>query len=159
VPAPLFTPDKTALLEVECERIAAFLARHAAEKYTNGVLHGEREAMSEGRLMLTLSLHLAPFNAAAVHCSDCWVEGKTPSLPAPGEDTHAFSSFLLTAAQRQSGGPGTARETLSRVLTRLAADLDPKNEDAVYASEVQDQTGKAPPLRELLEGSLVVRQP
>lgn len=157
VPVPLFTPAKTALLEVECERIALFLARQAAEKYTAAVLRGEREAMSEGRLMLTISLHLMPLNASAVHCSDCWAEGKSPSLPPPGEDMRAFSSFLLMAAQRQGGEAGSARETLGRVLNRLAADYDPKNEDAVYASEMQDRAGKAPPLRELLEGTVVVK--
>jgi len=158
VPVPLFTPAKTALLEVECERIAIFLAREAAEKYSPAVLRGEREAMSEGRLMLTISLHLMPLNASAVHCSDCWAEGKAPSLPPPGEDMRAFSSFLLMAAQRQAGGKaGSAREVLGRVLMRLAADYDPKNEDAVYASEMQDRGGKAPPLRELLEGTVTVK--
>ena len=32
VPAALFTQDKTALLDIECERLATFLARYAAEK-------------------------------------------------------------------------------------------------------------------------------
>jgi hypothetical protein len=71
VPVPLFTHQKTALLEVECERIAAFLARHAAEKYTAAVLRHDREATAEGRLLLTISLHLAPGNGGAVHCADC----------------------------------------------------------------------------------------
>jgi hypothetical protein len=157
VPVPLFTHHKTALLEVECERIAAFLARHAAEKYTAAVLRGEKEATSQGRLLLTISLHLAPLNAAAVHCCDRWTEGKAPTLPSPGEELQTFSTFLLLAAQRQGGEPGSAREALARVLTRLAADFDPRNEDAIFASEVQDRAGKTPPLRELLEGSLTVK--
>ncbi len=157
VPAALFTHEKTALLAPECERIASFLAKHAAERFTPGILRGDRAAMREGRLLLTVSLHLAPLNAAAVHCADAWSEGRAPRLPAAGENLRVFSGFMLRAAQRQEGEPGSAREVLGRVLIRLAADLDPKNEDAIYASEMQDLAGKAPPLRELLDGTLTVK--
>jgi len=157
VPAALFTHEKTALLAPECERIASFLARHAAAESTAGILRGERKAMNEGRLLLTVSLHLAPLNAAAVRCADAWSEGKAPVLPPPGENLRLFSSFLLSAAQRQGGEANSARDQLARVLIRLAADLDPENEDAIYASELQDRAGKAPPLRELLEGTLTAK--
>jgi hypothetical protein len=154
VPVARFTPEKTALLEPECERIASFLARHAAENLTAGVLAGNAAAQTKGRLLLAVSLHLQPMNAGAVHCGLRWSDGKAPSLPPPADDLRIFSNFLLSAAQRQSGKPGPAPETLARILVRLAADLDPENEDAVYASEIQDRDGKAPPLRELLEGTL-----
>ena len=157
VPAALFTHDKTALLAPECERIASFLARHAAEQYTAAVLRGDSKAMTQGRLLLTVSLHLAPLNAAAVHCADSWSEGRSPSLPPPGEDLRILTSFMVSAAQRQAGAPGTAREVLARILIRLAADLDPANEDAIYASELQDRAGHAPPLRELLEGTVAAK--
>ncbi|HWB05953.1 MAG TPA: hypothetical protein VG796_23225 [Verrucomicrobiales bacterium] len=154
VPAALFTPEKTALLEPECERIASFLARYAAEKYTAGVLRGEATAVSQGRLFLTISLHLQPLNASAVHCTTRWIDGKEPSLPAPGDNLRVFSGFLLSAAKRQADKSTPAREALGRILTRLAADLDPGNEDAVYASEIQDRDDKTPPLKELLSGTL-----
>lgn len=154
VPVSLFTHQQTALLEPECERIATFLARYAAEKYTEGVLRGDPEALGRGRLLLTVSRHLQAQNASAVHCATRWMDGKAPTLPPPGEDVGVFASFLLTAAQRQSDKATPAREALARILTRIAADLAPQNEDAVYASEAQDLAGKAPPLRELLDGTL-----
>jgi hypothetical protein len=157
VPAALFTHEKTALLAPECERIASFLARHAAAEFTAGILRGDAKARNQGRLLLTVSLHLAPLNAPAVHCANAWSEARAPKLPPPGEDLRLFTNFLLSAAQRQAGEPGTARDVLARVLIRLAADLDPENEDAIYASELQDRAGKAPPLRELLEGTLTVK--
>jgi hypothetical protein len=157
VPVALFTHEKTALLAPECERIASFLARYAAARHTAGILRGDRKAMNQGRLLLTVSLHLAPLNAAAVHGANAWSEGEAPKLPPPGEDLRLFTNFLLSAAQRQAGEAGTAREVLARVLIRLAADLDPENEDAIYASERQDRDGKAPPLRELLEGTVAVK--
>lgn len=156
VPAALFTQEKTALLDIECERLATFLARYAAEKYTAAILRNDTGAMTQGRLLLTISLHLVPLNASAVHCADRWLEGSAPSLPPPGEDLRVLSGFLLTAALRQAGAPGTCRDVLSRILIRLAADLDPENEDAIYTCELQDRDGKAPPLRELLEGTLTV---
>ena len=154
VPVALFTHDKTALLEPECERIATFLARYAAEKYTAGVLRGEASARAQGRLLLTISQHLQPLNASAIHVGLHWLDGREPNLPPPGEDLHLFAAFLLSAAQRQADKPAPTRETLARIFIRLAADLDPQNEDAVYASEHQDHDGKAPPLRELLAGTL-----
>lgn len=157
VPAALFTQQKTALLDVECERVASFLARYAAETYSAAVLRGEAKALTQGRLLLTVSLHLVPLNANAVHCADCWSEGRAPVLAPPGEDVRVFSNFLLTAAKRQGGAEGSPRELLGRVFVRLAADLDPENEEAIYASELQDRAGKAPPLRELLEGTVKPR--
>ncbi|HEX2748507.1 MAG TPA: hypothetical protein VHM91_10945 [Verrucomicrobiales bacterium] len=154
VPAALFTSDKTALLEPECERIAVYLARYAAEKYTAGVLRGEPEAMTKGRLLLAISLHLQPMNGNAVQCATRWLDGKEPTLPPPQENLRVFSNFLLSAAVRQMDKPAPAREALSRILNRLAADLDPENEDAIYASEIQDRDGKAPPLKEILSGTL-----
>ena len=154
VPAALFTHEKTALLEPECERIASFLARHAAREYTAAVLRGDAAARTRGRLLLTISLHLQPLNAPAVHCGQRWADGHSPALPPPGDDLRVFSNFLLAAATRQAGKPTPARETLTRVLIRLAADLDPENEAAILASELQDRAGKSPPLRELLDGTL-----
>jgi hypothetical protein len=154
VPVARFTHEKTALLEPECERIASFLARYAAEKLTDEVLEGSAPALARGRLLLAVSLHLQPLNAPAVHCGLRWLDGKRPTLPPPGEDVRVFSNFLLSAAKRQADKPSPARDALARTLVRLAADIDPENEDAVYASELQDRAGKSPPLRELLDGTL-----
>jgi hypothetical protein len=154
VPEALFTPEKIALLQPECERIAVYLARRAAEKYTEGVLRGDAAAMTGGRLLLTVSLHLQPLNGSAVLCASRWMDGKAPSLPPPSEDPRGFSNFLLSAARRQAGNAGPAREALGRILTFLAADLDPANEDAIYECEIQDRDHKAAPLKELLEGTL-----
>jgi len=154
VPVPLFTHEKTALLELECERIASFLARYAAERLTDDVLKGSAAAQARGRLLLAVSQHLQPMNPAAIHCGLRWLDGQRPALPPPGEDVRVFSGFLLSAAKRQSDKSAPAREALARILVRLAADIDPENEDAIYASERQDRAGKSPPLRELLDGTL-----
>ena len=154
VPVALFTPEHTALLEPECERIATFLARYAARHCTPGVLQGEPGVVARGRLLLTVSLHLQPLNASATHCATRWLDGQAPALPPEEENLRVFSSFLLSAANREDTKQGKAQALLSRVLRRLAADLDPGNEAAVLASEVQDRDGKAPPLRDLLSGSV-----
>lgn len=154
VPRPLFTHTTTVLLEPECERIATWLARYAAREFTAGVLRGDAEAQARGRLFLTISSHLQPRNVSAVHCANRWAEGKVPDLAPPAEDGKIFVAFLMSATGRlqQKGGPHN--ETLARVLTRLAADLDPENTEAVLASELQDQQRKTPPFKQLLDGTI-----
>ncbi len=154
VPVALFTPESTALLQPECDRIATRLARYAAHHCTAGVLRREPEAVARGRLLLTISLHLQPLNASATHCTLRWLDGKAPALAPEEEDLRLFSDFLCSVANREPAPNRPSQELLARVLRRLAADLSPENEAAVLASELQDQDGKAPPFRELLEGSL-----
>ncbi len=159
VPESLFIPEKTALLQPECERIATFLARYAAEKYTAGVLKGDASAMTKGRLLLAISQHLQPMNGSAVHCASRWMDGKEPSLQAPTDDLRQFSNFLLSAARRQADKPGKEREALGRVLIYLAAELYPANGEAIYACEIQDRDHKAAPLKEILNGTLGRERP
>ena len=59
VTVPLFTHEKTALLEPECERIATFLAAYAAEQLSAKVLAGDASAHARGRLLLAVALQAA----------------------------------------------------------------------------------------------------
>lgn len=154
VPEALFTPAHTALLEPECERIATYLARFAARHCTEGVLKGDPRTIGRARLLLTVSLHVQPLNASAVHCSTRWLDGKSPALPPEEDNLRVFSAFLLTIANREGIKAGAGQDLLARVFRRLAADLDPENEAAVLASEVQDRDGKAPPLLNLINGAV-----
>jgi hypothetical protein len=83
-----------------------------------------------------------------------WLDGKAPSLAPEEDDPRLFSDFLLSVANREPAPNRPSQELLARVLRRLAADFSPENEAAVLASEVQDRDGKAPPFRELLEGTV-----
>jgi hypothetical protein len=159
VPDALFTPGHTALLEPECARIATFLARYAARHCSAGVLRGEPETVARGRLLLTVSLHLQPLNPSAVHCSTRWLDGQEPALAPEEENLRVFTDFLLAAAARQPAKPAPGQEMLARVLNRLAADFDPRNEAAVLASELQDRDGRTPPFRALLEGTVKLPAP
>jgi hypothetical protein len=156
VPVPLFTHEHTALLAPECTRIAVDLARRAARQCSEGVLRGDPAAVGQARLWLTVSLHLEPLNASAVHCITRWLDGQPPALAPAEENLRVFTGFLLAAAAREHAKEGSHQPLLARVLRRLAADLDPRNEDAVLASELQDRDGLAPPLQALLRGTLTV---
>lgn len=152
----LFGHEETALLQVECERVAGWLARRAAVDLTLGVLGGSGEAVEQGRRMLALAMYLDPANALAARVADRWVDGKDPELAGPDENLRVFTDFLVRVSERKAANPGAAgrQALLARFLVRLAADVDPGNEEAVYRSERQDREGQGPPWKSLLAGRL-----
>lgn len=152
----LFSHEETALLQVECERVAGWLARRAAADLTLGVLGGSGEAVERGRRMLALAMHLDPANALVARVADRWVDGKDPELSGPDENLRVFTDFLVRVSERKAANPEAAgrQALLARFLVRLAADVDPGNEEAVYRSERQDREGQGPPWKSLLAGRL-----
>lgn len=152
----LFSHEETALLQVECERVAGWLARRAAVDLTLGVLGGSGAAVERGRRMLALAMHLDPANVLVARVADRWGDGKDPELAGPDENLRVFTDFLVRVSERKAANPEAAgrQALLARFLVRLAADVDPGNEEAVYRSERQDREGQGPPWKSLLAGRL-----
>ncbi len=146
----LFTHERTALLAIECERIANNIVRHAIARHSAGILRKEDASIREGRRLLALALHLHPANPAAIATGLAWLDGKEP-FPLPEMETPAvFSAFLLAAASRQSAKAAPDRHPLPAFLILLAADVDPANADAVYLAERMAATHNAPQWKLLL---------
>ncbi len=127
--------DKLGMLDREREDYADNLAAEA----TNRVMRGKASAASlaEARRLLGLALQLAPRNRKALVLNFQLSRGVLPEIKPEGYDPEVLARLLFTRAEllRQQGGEENL--LLSRAFVEIAAELDPKNEDAVYASELQ----------------------
>ncbi len=135
------------LLDAERDEYATTLAALAS----NGIAEAKASAASlaAGRKMIALALQLSPRNRRAVVANFQLGKGVLPDPEPTDYSAEAFARLLLTRGQllEKQGGAQNAR--LAKYFIQLAAEMDPKNDDAVYASEVQRLDGGAPDWKEL----------
>lgn len=94
-------------------------------------------SLTDARHMIALALQLSPRNKRAVVLNFQLAKG---ILPEPSESNYSpqvFARLILTRGQLLVKQDGAENQKLARYFIQLASDLDPKNEDAVYASELQ----------------------
>lgn len=127
--------EKLGMLDREREDYAGNLAAEATQRVIRG--KASAASLSEARRLLGLSLQLAPRNRKALVLNFQLSRGVLPEARPDGYDPEVLARLLFTRAEllRQQGGEENL--LLSRVFIEVAAELDPRNEDAVYASEVQ----------------------
>jgi hypothetical protein len=130
----LFT-DALGMLEREREEYANNLAAEATARAMEG--KGSKASLMEVRKILALSLQLAPRNRQALVLSFQLGRGVLPTQRPDGYSREVLARLLITRAEMLRKQAGEENILMARAFTELAADLDPKNEDAVYASEVQ----------------------
>ncbi|MEP4079771.1 hypothetical protein [Haloferula sp.] len=132
--AGLFSED-LGLLDREREEYATNLAVHAS----NGVAKSKASAASleEARRLIALSLQLSPRNKRALVTKYQLERGVVPESVPSEYSSEVLAQLLFTRGQILLQQGGEDNLLLSRVFTELAAEMDPKNEDAVYASELQ----------------------
>ena len=94
-------------------------------------------SLDEARRLLAISLQLSPRNKKALVTSYQLKRGILPAVVASEYSGEVLARLLFTRAQvlRQQGG--NENGLVASVFTELAAEMDPRNEDAVYASELQ----------------------
>jgi hypothetical protein len=134
VGAGVFT-DALGMLEREREEYAENLAGYA----TNRVAAAKASAASlqEARRLVALALHLSPRNRRALVLNFQLSRGVLPEAAADEFRPAVLSGLLFTRGQMLKQQGGVENLLLARIFTELAADMDPKNDDAVYASELQ----------------------
>ena len=132
--AGLFT-EALGLLDREREEYADNLTGYAANQVA--AAKASVASLAEARRLVALALHLSPRNRKALVLSFQLSRGVLPEA-APGEYRPEVLAGLLYARgqtlKQQGGGENSL---LARIFTELAAEMDPKNDDAVYASELQ----------------------
>lgn len=89
------------------------------------------------RRMIALALHLSPRNKRAVVANFQLTKGIVPEAIAADLLPQSFSRLLFTRGQMLEKQGGEANLLLARYLYELATGLDPKNEDAIYLSELR----------------------
>ncbi len=133
VVASVFSRD-LGMLDSERDEYATNLAVIAS----NGVAvaKGSPASLTHARRMLALALQLSPRNKRAVVVNFQLGKGILPEITESTYSPQVFARLILTRGQLLAKQEGADNALLARYFIQLAAELDPKNEDAVYASEV-----------------------
>lgn len=123
------------MLDTEREEYATNLANLAGNTVANA--KASATSLSDARHMLGLALQLSPRNKRALVLNFQLSKGVLPEITESEYSPPVFARLLLTRGQLLEKQGGADNGLLARYFVQLAAELDPKNEDAVYASEVQ----------------------
>jgi hypothetical protein len=132
--AGLFS-EQLGMLEREREEYADSLAAYASNRVA--AASASAASLTEARRLLALALHLAPRNRKALVLGFQLSRGVLP-VATPGDyRPDVLAGLLFTRAQLLKQQGGGENQLLARIFTELSAEMDPKNDDAVYASELQ----------------------
>lgn len=132
--AGVFT-EALGMLDSERDEYANSLAGYASNRVA--AAKASVASLTEARRLVALALHLSARNRKALVLSFQLSRGVLPEVVAGDYRPEVLAGLLFTRSQvlKQQGGGENA--LLARVFTELAAEIDPKNDDAVYASELQ----------------------
>lgn len=110
--------------------LAAYVANSIAEEGAS------MASVKQGRRILALALHLSPRNRQAVVTQFQLAKGIVPEKVRGDYSPQVLARLLLTRGQLLMQQEEGENRGLARYLIQLAAEIDPRNEDAVYASEM-----------------------
>lgn len=129
----MFSQD-LGMLDSERDEYATNLASYAAKHVVDA--KAASDSLGSARRILALALHLSPRNKRAVVVCFQLSKGILPEVTEGNYSPQVFARLLLTRGQLLDKQGGDENKRLARLFIVIAAELDPKNEDAVYASEV-----------------------
>ena len=122
------------MLDSERDEYATHLATHAANVVVDA--RASADAVRSARHMIALAFHLSPRNKRAVVVNFQLAKGMLPEKSDGALGAQAFARLLLTRADLLEKQGGAENSAFARMFVALAAEIDPRNEDAVYASEL-----------------------
>jgi hypothetical protein len=130
----IFTRD-LGMLDPERDEYATNLSDHAISQLAAS--KANPAALADARRMLALALNLSPRNKRALVAGFQLGRGVLPEAVDGAYSPQAFARLLHARALLLQKQDGDDNRLLARMFIELAAGMDPKNDDAVYASEVQ----------------------
>jgi len=133
IKASVFSRDLV-MLDAERDEYATNLAAYAANAIAED--GASMASVKQGRRILALALHLSPRNRQAVVTQFQLTKGIVPEKAVGDYSPQVLARLLLTRGQLLLQQEEGENRTLARYLIQLAAEIDPRNEDAVYASEM-----------------------
>lgn len=122
------------MLDPERDEYATNLAVYAANRVAMG--KASPAALEDARRVISLALHLSPRNRKAVVVNFQLSKGLIPENARGDYAPQTLARLLLTRGQLLEKQGGDDNSIAARTFVQLAAEMDPKNEDAVYASEI-----------------------
>ena len=129
----LFTAE-LGMLDSERDEYATSLATQAANEVA--AAKASPTSLAGARRMLALALNLSPRNKRSVVLNFQLSKGILPEVAQGSYSPQALARLLLTRSQLLEKQGGEDNKLVARLFVAMAAAMDPKNEDAVYASEV-----------------------
>jgi hypothetical protein len=133
VGAGLFS-DRLSMMDKEREEYAINLANYAGNQVVEG--KGSPPSLAQARRLLALSLHLSPRNRKAVVMNYQLEKGILPQKVEGDYSSEVLARLLLTRGQLLMKQTAEEDVLLGRCFVEVAAEMDARNEDAVYASEL-----------------------
>ena len=130
----MFTSE-LGMLDSERDEYATSLATNAANDVV--ATKASPQSLADARRMLALAFHLSPRNKRAVVINFQFAKGIFPEVTQANYSTQSLARLLLSRGQLLEKQGGEENKRAARLFVALAAGMDPKNEDAVYASELQ----------------------
>ncbi len=132
-----FTHEQVGLLQLELEKVANFLSIYVYQTYAREIAEGKAESRLRARRWLSLAMHVDPHNLAAQRINEMLAAGVAESLESDLPQTpKLFVGELLRLIKLLQARAESNAGRLAGFLALVAADLDPLNEDAVYAAEI-----------------------
>lgn len=111
--------------------IATFVANYVA------IRNADADSLTFARKALGLSLHLASRNKRAMVTKFQLSKGTMPQRIKGKYSPKGLAALLVTRAETLFQQKGEKNRLLARALIDLAVTIDPHNEDAIYAFELQ----------------------
>ncbi len=129
----LFTQE-LGMLDAERDEYATNLANHAASLVISS--EASPSSLADARRMLALALHLSQRNKRALVVGFQLSKGMMPELAEGNYSPQAFARLLFSRGRILEEQGGAENALLARMFIEFSSSMDPRNEDAVYASEV-----------------------
>jgi len=127
--------EKLVMLDRERGEYATNLASYAANLLNE--TRASTTAVADARKLLALAMHLSPRNQKALVVNHQLRRGVLPDTTDGVYSAGVFARLLLTRAQLLLREGGVQDRLLARAFIELATEMDPRNEEAVYAFELQ----------------------
>lgn len=132
-----FTAEKVGLLPLELEKAANFLALFSYQTHAVEIKKGNQESRRTARRYLSLALQMDPRNLIASRINQMLADGTDAPIEADlPQQPKAFAGSAVRLARQLQARKESNSTELAGFLCLVAADLDPANEDAVYAAEI-----------------------
>jgi hypothetical protein len=123
------------MLAQERDEYATNLSTYAAnlvveEKASEG-------SLETARRLLALAMHLSPRNRQALVVNFQLRKGVPPQVKETDYSPSVLSRLLLSRGRLLAQGKNDSEKLLARCFIEISATMDPRNEDAVFAYEIQ----------------------
>ena len=126
--------EKLGMMDKEREEYAVNIANYAGNRIVEA--KASPESLTQARRLLALSLHLSSRNRKAVVMNYQLEKGILPQKVDGDYSSEVLARLLLTRGQLLIKQPAEEDVLLGRCFIEVAAEMDARNDDAVYASEL-----------------------